>query len=788
MQTLKEFIMENKIFINQFSGDGVRDWAAGFPIGNGRLGAMVAGFPVSDERITLNDDTFWYGPKHDRDNIDGKKYYKEIRRLLNAGEQERADKLCYMAMTSQPKYFGAYEPLGMLFVHHNNYTKRWKANVETNEFTKGFEKTLDLERALVSTVRYVDGVRVESEYFVSAPDQVFVYRMKAEKPILDVHVNFMRRPCDMTGLPVEGDETIVHTPGQAGPDGVKASSFLSGKTDGKMERIGDYVGFSDASEIIIYFTSATDFYEKAPYNEGDPYTVGLKNIKAAMAMDYEELKARHVAEHSALFNRSNISFNSPENNKPFPERLKALKDGESDPAMLELFYNVGKYILIASSREHSQTANLQGIWNNVFAPMWECNYTVNINIQSNYWMAETAGLSECHMPLFDLIDRMIPNGERTAKKLYGCDGFVSHHTTNLWGDTSVEGNSFPSSVWPMGGTWLILHMWDHYLYTQDKEFLRDRAFPAMKKNAIFFSQYLELSEEGYYVTGPSLSPENPFYVNDGCFGRHCMGPESDNQLLRALFKSLLKAYDILGIRDEYYDRFKEILSKIRPVRLNSDGAILEWQKEFEQRDKGHRHLSHLIALYPRYEIQKDTTPELAEAAKRTLDIRFENAVTRSSNQSLISGIVGWSEGWAAACFARLGLPERALFHLYRVMSVCSASFLHISLVFQIDGNMAGAAAISEMLLSSDEERIMVLPALPEEIPDGSFTGLRARGGFALDVEWKGGKAACATVTSLFGNDCIIKCPGLVGVDTEFTREGEYIKFATEKGKKYTLKF
>ena len=192
--------------------------------------------------------------------------------------------------------------------------------------------------------------------------------------------------------------------------------------------------------------------------------------------------------------------------------------------------------------------------------MWECNYTVNINIQANYWMAESAGLSECHMPLFDLIDRMIPNGEKTAKNLYGCDGFVSHHTTNLWGDTSVEGNSFPSSVWPMGGTWLILHMWDHYLYTQDKEFLRNRAFPAMKKNAIFFSQYLELSEEGYYVTGPSLSPENPFYVNDGCFARHCMGPESDNQLLRALFKSLLKAYGF------YFTQFQKPIPFL-PVQI-----------------------------------------------------------------------------------------------------------------------------------------------------------------------------------------------------------------------------
>ena len=772
--------MENKIIIDQWSGDNVRAWASGFPIGNGRLGAMIGGFPADDERISFNTDSFWYGPKQERDNFDGKKYYKEIRRLLKQGDHKRADKLCFMAMTSQPKYFGAYEPLGQLFIQHNNYINNWVDEIETGKFQKGFKKVLDLETAIVSTVRYVEDVKVESEYFVSAPDCVFVYRMKAEKPILDIHAHFMRRPCDMSARPVD-DGSIVHIPGQAGPDGVRSYSFLSGKTDGKMERIGDYIGFSDASEIILFFTTATDFYEKAPYNEGDAYSVALAQMKAARAMDYGELRSRHIADHSALYNRSSISFNTPETSEPFPRRLAALKEGKRDMGMLELFYNLGKYLLIASSRENSQAANLQGIWNNAYAPVWECNYTLNINTQANYWIAESAGLPECHMPLFDLIDRMIPNGEKTAKNLYGCDGFVAHHTTNIWGDTSIEGISFPSSVWPMGGTWLILHMWDHYLYTQDKEFLRDRAFPAMKKNAIFFSQYLELSEEGYYVTGPSLSPENPYYVN-GTLARHCMGPESDNQLLIALFKSLIKAYDILDIRDEYYDRFKEILSKIRTPRINSGGAILEWQEEFEERDKCHCHLSHLISLYPCHEIQRDTTPELAAAAEKTLENRF------AQMQGFGRGIMGWSEGWAAACYARLGMPERVLFHLYRLMSICSASFLHINLAFQIDGNIEGAAAVTEMLLSCDEKRITLLPALPVQIPDGSFTGLRARGGFALDVEWKGGKAACATVTSLFGNDCIIKCPGLVGVDTEFTREGEYIKFATEKGKKYTLKF
>lgn len=765
--------MENKIIIKQFEGDNVGAWSSGFPIGNGRLGAMITGMPVPCELISLNQDSIWYGPKHDRDNVDGKQYYKEIRRLLKAGEQERADKLCYMAMTSQPKYFGAYEPLGKMHVYFNNLLDHTKT--PTSERIKNYEKVLDLESAVVTVKYEMDGVKIEREYFVSAPDQAFVYRIKAEKPILDVHVNVMRRPCDMTGTQVDGN--IIHTPGQTGPDGVKFDSFFSAKTDGKMEMIGDYLGFSEASEITIYFTASTDFYVK------DPYAEALSQLKSAMAVDYDELRKRHIAEHSALYNRSRITLTDKEDKRSFVERINALRDGERDPAMLELFYNLGKYILISSSREKSQASNLQGIWNDVFAPMWECNYTVNINLQSNYWIAESAGLPECHMPLFDLIERMVPNGERTAKKLYGCDGFVSHHTTNLWGDTSVEGNSFPSSVWPMGGAWLTLHMWEHYLYTQDREFLEKRAFPVMKKNAIFFSQYLDLDEDGYYKTGPSISPENPYFVKDGYIARHCMGPEIDNQIIRALLMSLIKAYEILGIRDEYYDISKDILSKIHTPRINKDGALLEWDKDFEQRDVNHRHLSHLFALYPRYEIQKDKTPELARACEKTLQIRFADRTKFAGH-----GIVGWSDSWAAACHARLGNPDKIMEHLYKVMSICSSSFLHISYVMQIDGNMAGAAAITEMLLSGDEERIVLLPALPTEIPNGSFKGLRAKGGFSIDLEWRDGKITSATVTSLAGNKCVIKAPKLNGVNTEFELEGEYVKFNTVAGETYKLQF
>lgn len=780
--------MENKIIINQTSGDGVGAWDSGFPIGNGRLGAMIPGSVGRCETINFNQDTVWYGPKLDRDNPDAIKYYKEIRELIKNHENMRADKLCYMAMTSMPKYFGAYEPLGKLVVYHNHDQYDY---IRHQMLAKGdipYERVLDLESAvatventLVSEDAEKNGVRVKREYFVSAVDGVFAFRITADKPILDMHTNFMRRPCEMTAEKI-GD--LIHNPGKAGPDGVNLSTVIGGRTNGKMEVIGDHLGFSEASVVEIYLAASSDFYVENPKDDA------IATVRAAMKYTFDELMARHAEEHKALFNRSSIEFSAPESDKTLPERLKDIKAGKHDASMLELFYNVGKYILINSSREGSQPANLQGIWNAAFAAPWECNYTVNINLQCNYWIAESAGLSECHMPLFDLIERMVPNGEKTAKKVYGCDGFVAHHTTNLWGDTSIEGNSFPSSVWPMGGTWLILHMWDHYLYTGDKEFLRKRAFPVMKKNAIFLSQYLFPDSEGYYITGPSLSPENPYKAatEKGYVAKHCNGPEIDNQLTRALLKSLLSAYDVLGIEDEDKKTFEVLLTKIRTPRVNKNGAILEWNEDFEEENKEHRHLSHLFALYPYYDIDLERTPELAKAAEKTLDIRFANEDGKPKM------VVAWSDAWAAACYAKLGMPEKAVEHIYTVMAENSASMLsRINMgpafcVFQIDGNMTSAAAITEMLLQSDEERIKLLPALSEEMQNGSLTGLVARGGFVIDAKWQGGKATKASVTSKLGGVCRIKAKGLSGVDTEYNTDGDYIVFNTEKGKKYELSF
>lgn len=758
--------MENKIIIKEFNGNGVRDWDSGMPIGNGRLGAMVPGLPGSFEVITLNQDTIWYGPHKERDNPDAKNYVKKIRSLLKEGNVKEADKLCYTAMTSLPKYFGAYEPLGELQIYFNHYVHYLKED-------RKYERVLDFDNAIVSVDHVNMGVKLHRECFASYPDECMVFKFTADSPILDMHFNIMRRPCD-SGCDIP-EEKVIHMHGQSGPDGVKFDCLMSAQTDGKMERIGDFLSVKDAKEVIIYVTASSDFYDD------DPYKAALDTLNKAMEKGYDQLKKRHIEDYSALYSRAKLDFGTS-SSESLVTRLQKVREGGKDKGLFELLFNYGRYLLISSSREGSQAANLQGIWNKTFAAPWECNYTLNINTECNYWIAEKTGLSECHMPLFDLIERMVPNGEKTAKNVYGCNGFVGHHTTNLWGDTSIEGVSFPSSVWPMGGAWLSLHMWEHYLYTKDREFLKKRAFPVLKKAALFFSEYLDKSEDGYYITGPSLSPENRFFMENGYIGRHCMAPEMDNQIVRALMKSVLSAYDELGVKDDECAKFREVLSGIRPTRVNSYGGIMEWDKDYREFDTGHRHFSPFFDLYPGYEISPDKTPHLAKACEVSIKRRLR------TDDVCANIIVGWTSGWAAALYARLFKAEDAVKNLYDLFTVTSATLLNNAPCFQIDGNFTGAAAIVEMLLYSDGERIVLLPALPKELEEGSFSGLRAKGGFIIDVKWKNGKAYEAKITSLYGGECRIKADGLEKIDCDYKCDGEYFIFETQKGQTYELEF
>lgn len=757
--------MENKIIQRSYDPSLMWIFDEGLPIGNGRLGAMVP-HPNAfyGEKIWLNEDSLWHGPHAERDNSEAFEHLDEIRRLLRDRKYEEADKLCYGAMTSSPKYFGSYSTMGCVYLQFNH-----------GDTIENYERVLDIEKGIASMKYTQRGVNIFRENFVSAPDNVMVFKISSDKPVLDIHSCLMRRP---VGVPTDViDGSIIHMPGQCGPGGISFDSFMSAKTDGELSIIGDFIYVKNASEIALYVTAATDFYESDPYNKA------LSQLKKAMEYDYETLKNRHIEDFSSLFNRSFIDFGT-NNEVPIDERLSDVRDGKDDNGLIELFFNYGKYLTISGSRPGTQAMNLQGIWNNKQEAAWESNYTLNINTQMNYWPSEVSGLSECHEPLMDLLERMLPNGEKTARIMYHCDGFVGHHTSNIWGDTAIEGCAFPSAIWLMGGAWLCLHAWDHFMFTQDKEFLRERAFPIMKKSAIFFTQYLIKGEDGCYITSPSISPESSFYTEDGQIGKECEAPEMDNQILRALFRSVIKAYEILGENDEYYEIFKLYLSKIRKTKTTKDGRIMEWDKDYVERDPHHHHLSHLFGLYPDYQITPSETPELAEACKKTLERRAIDSETGK-----VIGFYGWNGAWRSACYSRLGCGNEALDALYTMLRTPGAitnTFLSRYPVFQIEGSFGAAAAVAEMLLRSDDERIFLLPALPDKIKDGSFSGLCARGGFILSAEWKNGKLTKATVTSKAGNRCKIKADGLILADADFSAVGDFIEFDTEAGKTYTL--
>lgn len=759
--------MENKIIKKAIEGKIVWDaYDEGMPIGNGRLGAMVPG-GVNLDNLVLNQDSLWSTPLLKRSNPDAKRNLNKIRELLRNGNVEEADKLCFLAMTSTPKYFGSYEPMCNAWIVYNH-----------SDRVDNYKRELDLEHGMAYTEYDVDGMRVHRESFASYEYQTIVYRVAADKPNLNLNVNLMRRPYETQSTDFVNASSL-HISGRAGEKGVKFNCVLSAETDGEMETIGDYLYFKNASQVTLYISANTDFYEKKPLKKC------LKQLSEVMSVGYNRVREGHIEDFSELYNRTVIDFGT-QSDCPAISRVEKIRSGEKDTGMIELLFNYAKYLTISASRPGSQAMNLQGIWNDKFAPPWDCNYTININTEMNYWIAETAQLSECHEPLFDLLERMVPNGERVAKEVYGCNGFVAHHATNLWGDASINGNSFPSSVWPVGGAWLIKHMWEHYLFTGDKEFLEKRAFPIMKKSARFFMEYMTEAEDGCVETGPSLSPENLYITEEGTRGKHCMAPEMDNQLVRSLFRSLIKTCEILGCRDEDYEKYKSFAAKIRPTRINDNGGIMEWNKDYTENDPGHRHISPLFALCPDYEITPEKTPELAKACEETINRRL-----RGSDIEFIPGFSGWNGAWLSNCYTRLKKGNKALDALYTIIrtpNALSAGLLSRAPVFQIECNFGIASAVTEMLVYSDEEAVQLLPALPTDIKNGSFKGIATRGAFVIDAEWKDGRITKAGVLSKAGNICRIKASGLNGVNTEYSTDGDYIVFDTERNKVYELSF